>query len=408
MGPVAGAGSGKGPAREALLVLEDGTLFQGTGFGAVPGTPGAGAGITAGEVVFNTGMTGYQEVLTDPSYQGQIVTMTYPHIGNYGVTAADAEGARPHATGFVIRDLPPRWSSWRGEQGLDEYLATWGVPGIAEIDTRRLTRHLRSRGAMRGAIAAAAADPGPVVESLRAHPSMVGADLVRDVTASSPYEAPQAAGDPPATFRVAAYDFGIKTSILRQLTAHGCAVTVYPASTPATEILSSGVDGVFLSNGPGDPEAVRYGIAAITSLVGKVPLFGICLGHQLLGLALGLPTYKLAFGHHGANHPVARLADGRVEITTQNHGFAVSAQAFGFEAPDAPGRPLPAGLAAQTSHGPAVLTHVNLNDYTVEGFRLLSEPAFAVQYHPEAGPGPHDARYLFDEFCRLMGGGSAA
>ncbi len=387
---------------EAVLVLEDGAVFEGAGFGAAPGVPAAG--LSAGEVVFNTGMTGYQEVLTDPSYAGQIVTMTYPHIGNYGVVATDEEGRRPHAAGFVIRDLPVRWSSWRGTRSLEEYLVTWGIPGIAEVDTRRLTRHLRSAGAMRGAIAAGGADPGELATALQAYPSMTGADFVRTVTTGAPFALAPAPGDPPARFNVAAYDFGIKTSILRQLTAHGCAVTVYPASTPAEELIGSGVDGVFLSNGPGDPEAVRYGIAAIRSLVGRVPVFGICLGHQLLGLALGLPTFKLPFGHHGVNHPVARLADARVEITTQNHGFAVSAEPFGFEAPDAPGRALPAGLTARTSHGRAELTHVNLNDYTVEGFQLLDEPAFAVQYHPEAGPGPHDARYLFASFCRLMGG----
>jgi len=377
----------------ARLVLEDGTVFEGVAFGAP--APAAGAG---GEVVFVTGMTGYQEVLTDPSYHGQIVTMTYPHIGNYGVNGTDVEGARPSVAGLVIRDLPVAWSSWRGEGSLADYLAGWDVAGITEVDTRRLTRHLRSAGAMRGAIVDGEADPVAVAAELKGHPTMVGADHVKEVTAGAPYTWPC----PEARFRVAAYDFGIKTNILRQLAAHGCLVTVYPASTPAADVLAANPDGVFLSNGPGDPEAVRYGIAAIGQLLGRVPLFGICLGHQLLALALGLPTFKLPFGHHGSNHPVLRLADGRVEITTQNHGFAVGAGAFGFEPPDQPGRSLPPGLTAATGHGPARLTHVNLNDYTVEGLALESEPAFSVQYHPEAGPGPHDPRYLFGEFCSLM------
>ena len=387
----------------ARLVLEDGTVFDGVAFGAAAPSFDAGAG-AGGEVVFVTGMTGYQEVLTDPSYHGQIVTMTYPHIGNYGVNGTDVEGARPSVAGFVIRDLPVAWSSWRGEGSLADYLSGWGVAGITEVDTRRLTRHLRSAGAMRGAIVGGEADPAAVAAELQGLPTMVGADHVKEVTAAAPYTWPSH----DARFRVAAYDFGIKTNILRQLAAHGCSVTVYPASTPAAEVLAGNPDGVFLSNGPGDPEAVRYGIAAIGQLLGRVPLFGICLGHQLLALALGLPTYKLPFGHHGSNHPVLRLADGRVEITTQNHGFAVAAAPFGFEPPDQPGRSLPTGLRAETSHGPARLTHVNLNDYTVEGLALEAEPAFSVQYHPEAGPGPHDPRYLFGEFCSLMAGQSGA
>lgn len=367
--------------RSAVLALEDGAVFEGIGFGAETEC--------TGEVVFNTSMTGYQEVLTDPSYQGQIVTMTYPHIGNYGVNSEDVESSRPRVSGFVIRDLPPAWSSWRGKSSIDEYLSEAGIPGIAEVDTRRLTRHIREKGAMRGAISMDG-DVSSLLEKVRESPEMLGLDLVLDVTAGEPYEWPA----PEQTrFRVAAYDYGIKHNILRLLSSHGCAVTVYPARTPASEILKSSPDGVFLSNGPGDPEAVTYGVTASRELIGKVPVFGICLGHQLMARALGFDTFKLRFGHRGINHPVVRLADGAVEITTQNHGFAVGAEAFGDT-----------GLA-QSPKGVVRLTHINLNDQTIEGFALLDEPAFCVQYHPEAGPGPHDSRYLFDEFIKLMEGG---
>jgi carbamoyl-phosphate synthase small subunit len=377
--------------KPAALVLEDGEVFEGEAFGAEEEA--------LGEVVFNTSMTGYQEVLTDPSYQGQIVTMTYPHIGNYGINATDVESARPRVTGFVTRDLPLVWSSWRGQISLQEYLKENGIPAITEVDTRRLTRHIRDRGAMRGAISTQ--DPPTVLERVKKAPKMLGLDLVPEVTAAEPFEWP-APDD--VRYRVAAYDYGIKHNILRLLSAHGCAVTIYPAKTPASEILRSAADGVFLSNGPGDPEAVTYGVRAVEELFGKVPIFGICLGHQLMGRAVGLDTYKLRFGHRGINHPVIRLDDSSIEITTQNHGFAVETAAFGFEPPDQPGGEIPRGLTAETRRGKVELTHVNLNDYTVEGFRLIDVPAFCVQYHPEAGPGPHDSRYLFDEFCRLMGG----
>jgi carbamoyl-phosphate synthase small subunit len=391
--------------RRALLALEDGEIFEGVAFGATGDA--VDAAVAFGEVVFNTGMAGYQEVLTDPSYQGQIVTMTYPHIGNYGVNDSDLESARPRVAGFVVRDVPPAWSSWRGEGSIGAYLEQWQIPGICEVDTRRLTRHIRHRGAMRGAISSEILDAAELVERVRMSPSIVGRDLVRSVTTTEPLLCPAvgAAAMGEGRRRVAAYDFGIKWNILRQLAEHGCDVVVYPAETPPEEVLADGPDGVFLSNGPGDPEAVRYGIEAARALVGKVPLFGICLGHQLLGLALGLPTFKLPFGHRGVNHPVVRLADGAIEITTQNHGFAVRAEPFGFEAPEAPGGSLPVGAVTGTPFGRVELTHLNLNDYTVEGFRLLDAPAFAVQYHPEAGPGPHDARYLFDEFDALMDGG---
>lgn len=383
--------------RQARLVLEDGTVFEGEGFGSEE------EGL--GEIVFNTGMTGYQEVLSDPSYEGQIVAMTYPHIGNYGVNDEDLESRTLWVRGFVTRDLPEVWSSWRGKEALDETLKKHGIPGISEIDTRRLTRHLREQGAMRAIISPGSTDPGALVRKVRSAPSMVGANLVDRVSCREPYTWPatDSAGE---KFAVAAVDFGIKRNSLRELAKRGCEITVYPAGTPAGEVLRSGPDGVFLSNGPGDPEAVGHGIRETQKLLGKIPVFGICLGHQLIGLAAGLKTMKLRFGHHGSNHPVARLRDGAVQITTQNHGFAIRESAFGFEAPDRPGSPLRAPEPVPTPYGPAELSHVNLNDGTVEGFRLAGAAAFCVQFHPEGGPGPHDSRYLFDEFCDAMRAGA--
>lgn len=376
--------------KPAVLVLEDGEVFEGEAFGSTDDA--------LGEVVFNTSMTGYQEVLTDPSYDGQIVTMTYPHVGNYGTNDLDVESSRPRVAGFVIRDLPPRWSSWRGRGSLEEYLNQWEISGITEIDTRRLTRHIRERGAMRGVLSCSETDRTKLIERARAIPNMSGSDLTRHVSTADSYS--WIADE--ERFRVSAYDFGMKFNILRQLNLRGCSVKVFPSTAPSEALLADDPDGIFLSNGPGDPEAVGQGIEAVRSLIGKKPMFGICLGHQLMGLALGLPTYKLRFGHRGINHPVARLADGAIEITTQNHGFAVGESAFGFDPPAHPGEALPSGAEANSPFGKVELTHINLNDYTIEGFLLRDEPAFAVQYHPEAGPGPHDARYLFDDFTRLM------
>jgi carbamoyl-phosphate synthase small subunit len=358
-----------GGVREALLVLADGEVFEGEAVGADP--PG---GVAAGEVVFNTVLTGYQEVLTDPSYAGQIVTFTYPHIGNYGTTPADAESRRPFCRGVVVRDLARRPSNWRSTDPLAELLHQSGLPGIAGVDTRRLTRHIREAGAMPGAFGTA---PEPeLLAAARAEPGTAGVDLVAQVTTDRPYTV----GEGPR--RVVAYDYGIKRTILRHL-GRMATVEVVPASTPAEEVLAGRPDGVFLSNGPGDPALVAGASATIRRLLeAEVPTFGICLGHQLLAGALGGETFKLPFGHHGGNHPVRRLATGGVEITSQNHNFAV----------------------ADGSLPGCQVTHVNLNDGVVEGFRCDDAPAFAVQYHPEAGPGPHDARYLFAEFERLMSG----
>jgi carbamoyl-phosphate synthase small subunit len=373
----------------ALLVLEDGMAFRGTAFGA--------EGESIGEAVFNTGMAGYQEVLTDPSYAGQIVTMTAPQQGNYGVNDEDPESWRVQVAGFAVREASRRASSWRAEATLGDALADAGIVGIEGIDTRALTVRLRTAGAMRAGVSTVDLDPASLVERVRAADGMEGADLARTVSTTRLYEAGDLVGPPDATlgpvFRVAAYDFGVKRNILRRLAARGIATTVFPAQTPAAEIAAGGYDGVFLSNGPGDPAATAYGIAATRELLGKVPIFGICLGSQLLGLALGGRTYKMPYGHRGVNQPVRDLATGKVEITSHNHGFAVDPSSW---ARDADG-------FALTDYGRVSLSHWNLNDGTLEGMRCLDVPAFAVQYHPEAAPGPHDARYLFDEFRDAMG-----
>ena len=359
----------------AILALEDGIFFEGIAFGRI--------GDATGEVVFNTALCGYQEVLTDPSYRGQIVVMTYPHIGNYGVNREDVESARPQVSGFVVREISTRASSWRASGELNRYLDEAGVVGISGLDTRALTRHIRSHGAKRGIIAAGRNDPAELVAIARASRSMVGLDLVREVTCAASYEPRETASSGERDrYRVVAYDFGIKQNILRLLHLSGCAVTVVPATTSAEDALALDPDGVFLSNGPGDPEACGYAIESSRKLIHSRPVFGICLGHQILGLACGGKTFKLKFGHRGANHPVRNIATGQVEITAQNHGFAVEPSLF--------------------DRSEYVLTHVNLNDGTVEGFRHRDLPVFSVQYHPEASPGPHDSHYLFQDFIRAM------
>ncbi len=373
----------------ALLALADGSLWPGWAFGA--------PGERTGEVVFNTSLTGYQEVLTDPSYHGQIVVMSQPHIGNYGTNLEDNESQRAWVAGFVVRSASPVASNWRATGSLDAYLCHHGIAGISGVDTRALVRHIRTQGAQNAALSSVDPDPERLVALARAAPDITGLDLARDVTCPESYHwsyddargyetlgLVSSNGDGPR-FHVVAYDFGLKRNILRLLAAHGCRVTVVPAGTPASEVLALKPDGVFLSNGPGDPAAVLYGIAAVRNLLGRLPMFGICLGHQILGLALGGTTYKLKFGHRGANQPVKHLASGRVEISSHNHGFAVRAES------------LPPGVE---------VTHVNLNDGCVEGLRAAALRAFGVQYHPEAAPGPHDSRYLFDEFIQLMSGGA--
>jgi len=364
------------------LALEDGTVFEGRRFGATAES--------CGEDVFNTAITGYEEIFTDPSYAGQIVVLTYPEIGNYGSTPDDNEAARPYIEGLIVREFSSIASNWRSEQHAAEFLAAHNIPVAAGIDTRRLVRHLRTRGVMRGVLGSG--DPQALVEKARGIPTMQGLDLATRVSTGqryewtkgvepcSPSELPGRGGEPRR--HIVAYDFGIKRNILRRLVHTGCRVTVVPSLTSAEDVLALNPDGIFLSNGPGDPEPLQAQVANIRRLIGKKPIFGICLGHQLLGLALGGKTYKLKFGHRGANHPVLNKVTGRVEITSHNHGFAVD--------PD----------SLNTSD--IELTHVNLNDQTLEGFRHRREPVFCVQYHPEAAPGPHDSLYLFDDFMRLI------
>jgi carbamoyl-phosphate synthase small subunit len=380
--------------KEAILALEDGRTFRGLAWGA--------HGERTGEIVFNTAMTGYQEILTDPSYAGQIVTMTYPEIGNYGVNPEDAESRRPFVEGFIAREVSQTVSNWRASMSLDGYLKRHGIVGISEIDTRALVRHIREKGAMRACVSTVDTDERSVIEKARNAPEMVGRNLVDEVTCGGTYNWAEtgregATLDPVGDFSgakrslllpgekpflVVAYDFGVKYYILRYLAAVGCEVTVVPARTPADDVISLAPDGVFLSNGPGDPAALAEIVAEIKRLLGASPIFGICLGHQLLGLAFGGATFKLKYGHRGGNQPVKNMRSGRIEITSHNHGFAVD--------PDS------------LNQDEIELTHFNLNDGCLEGMRHKHLPVFSVQYHPEAGPGPHDANYLFHEFVAQM------
>ncbi len=371
--------------RKAILVLADGTVFEGSSFGA--------EGETTGEVVFNTSLTGYQEVLTDPSYKGQMVTMTYSQQGNYGINPEDVESVKPWVEGFIVKEPCLFPSNWRSTESLMGYLMRNRIVGISGIDTRALTRIIRDKGAMQGVISTVDGDFHKLVKKAQAAPTLVGRDLVKEVSCTQPYEwhgelwdlekggFPKAGKEDKKKFRVVAYDFGVKKNILRNLSAAGCSVTVVPASTPAKDALALNPDGIFLSNGPGDPDAVEYAKETVRELIGRKPIFGICLGHQILSLALGGKTYKLKFGHRGGNQPVQDLTTGKVEITSQNHGFAVDLDSLKDK---------------------ASLTHINLNDRTCEGIALKDKPVFSVQYHPEASPGPHDSQYLFKRFTDLM------
>ena len=376
---------------KTILALSDGTVFEGTSFGA--------EGEAVGEVVFNTSMTGYQEILTDPSYKGQIVTMTYPHIGNYGVNDEDVESSRPHLSGFIVKELSYYPSNWRSQKSLDIYLKEYGIVGIQGIDTRSLTKRIREHGSQMGIISTTDVNTQSLINKIKTTSGLVGVDLVKEVTCESAFtwthpslrllQSQETLHSTPRTphsalrthFTVVIYDFGVKWNILRMLVDSGCDVTVVPASTPAEDVLAMNPDGILLSNGPGDPEGVSYAIDNTKRLIGKKPIFGICLGHQILGLALGGKTYKLKFGHHGGNQPIMDLSTRKVEITAQNHNFAVDIDSLG---------------------GDVELTHVNLNDQTVEGMHHRRYPIFSVQYHPEASPGPHDSRYLFEIFVEMM------